>query len=140
MIRIHALMAGLAASALLAACDTIAVPGFGDGSGCRTIYVYRTNGGIQPISNCGGLPRDTLLAKVAPQSVAPQSAEAAQPLQEGAPAAPAAAVVTPISAAAKATSPYDPPATPYPGPNEMLERGDMAAFMTRVRTDYAKKD
>jgi electron-transferring-flavoprotein dehydrogenase len=39
-------------------------------SGCRTVYVFRPNGGVQPISNCGGLPRDTLMAqKAAPAAV-----------------------------------------------------------------------
>jgi hypothetical protein len=63
MNRFHALIASLAASAVLARCAGVGIPGFGDSSGCRTVYVYRTNGGIQPISNCGGLPRDTLMAQ-----------------------------------------------------------------------------
>jgi tetratricopeptide (TPR) repeat protein len=129
MNKLQALMAGIAASAALAACSSVGFPGFGENSGCRTIYVYRSTGGIQPISNCGGLPRDTLTAqKAATQALEIQPAEG-----------PDAAPVTPVSAAAAATVPYDPPAG-YPGPNEMLENADMSAFMARVRADYARKD
>jgi tetratricopeptide (TPR) repeat protein len=130
MNRFHALMASLAASAVLASCAGVGIPGFGDSSGCRTVYVYRTNGGIQPISNCGGLPRDTLMAQGArTQGLDVQSADG-----------PESAPVTPVSAAAAATAPYDPVETGYPGPNEMLENADMSAFMARVRSDYARKD
>ncbi|MDP3740667.1 MAG: hypothetical protein Q8R02_24990 [Hyphomonadaceae bacterium] len=134
MKKLHALMAGIASATFLAACAGIGAPGFGDGgSGCRTVYVYRSTGGIQPISNCGGgLPRDTLTA----QKVAPALLERlAEPGQENAaPATPP----TPVSAAAQATAPVEPPAS-YPGPNEMLENADMSAFMARVRADYAAK-
>jgi tetratricopeptide (TPR) repeat protein len=135
MNKLHSLMAGIAAAALLGACGTVGVPGFGDGaSGCRTVYVFRPNGGVQPISNCGGLPRDTLMAqKAAPAAV---SIERAEPLQEG---QEAAAPVSPVSKAALATKPYDPPTAPYAGANEMLEAADMSAFMGRVRADFAKK-
>ncbi len=123
------LILAASATAILSACAAVGVPGFGDNGGCRTVYVYRAGGGIQPISNCGGLPRDTIMA---------QKATALQLEVEGAPAADAAPVATPVSAAAKATAPYDKPAG-YPGANEMLENGDMAAFMGRVRADYARK-
>jgi tetratricopeptide (TPR) repeat protein len=136
MKTLHALMTGIATAALLMGCASVGVPGFGDGSGCRTVYVYRSTGGIQPISNCGGgLPRDTLTAqKAAPAALEVQREEPLQPGQE------AAAPVTPISPAALATKPYDSPANPYPGANEMLENADMAAFMGRVRADFAKKE
>ena len=80
MNKLHALMAGIASAALLAACAGVGAPGFGDGgSGCRTIYVYRSTGGIQPISNCdGGLPRDTLSAKNAEPAVLERLAEPGQ--------------------------------------------------------------
>lgn len=136
MKKLQSLMAGIAAAGLLAACaNGIAVPGFGDGSGCRTIYVYRSTGGIQPISNCGGggLPRDTLTAQKATMAAQAEREEELQPGQE--PAAP----VTPVSTAALSTKPYEGPAAGYPGANEMLENADMAAFMGRVRADYAKK-
>jgi len=134
MKKLHSLMAGIAAAGLLAACaNGIGVPGFGDGSGCRTVYVYRTTGGIQPISNCGGLPRDMLTAQKATMSVQAEREQVLEPGQE--PAAP----VTPVSQAALSTKPYDAPATGYPGANEMLENADMSAFMGRVRADYAKK-
>jgi tetratricopeptide (TPR) repeat protein len=128
MNKLHALLAGIAASAVLASCTTMGLPGFGDPAGCRTIYVYRSNGGIQPISSCGGLPRDTLTAQKSTQSLEIQSAED-----------PDTAAPTPVSAAAAATAPYDPPAG-YAGPNDMLENADMSAFMARVRDDYARRD
>src|SRR5262245_12069722 len=128
------------ATAILAACASgggVGLPGFGDSSnGCRTVYVYRTGGGIQPVSNCGSggnLPRDTFMA----QSLTTRSVEVpgAEPQVER-PGEPAAAPVTPVSAAAKATAPYDAPGKPYPGANEMLQNADMAAFMGRVRSDF----
>jgi tetratricopeptide (TPR) repeat protein len=137
MKKLHSLMAGAAAAGLLAACASgLAVPGFGDGSGCRTVYVYRSTGGIQPISNCGagGLPRDTLTA----QKASPTSLEVQRetPTPEG---QEQAAPVTPVSQAALATRPYEAPKAAYPGANEMLENADMSAFMGRVRADFAKK-
>jgi tetratricopeptide (TPR) repeat protein len=125
---IQRLAVAASATAILAGCTTgFPVPGFGDASGCRTIYVYR-GGGVQPVSNCGGggVPRDTLTAqRVTPQGFVAESED------------PNAPVVTPVSAAAKATAPYD--QVTYPGANEMIENADMAAFMARVRADFAKK-
>jgi tetratricopeptide (TPR) repeat protein len=135
MNKLHSLMAGIAAAALLAACASVGVPGFGDGaSGCRTVYVFRPTGGVQPISNCGGLPRDTLTAQRSTLSV---EAVREEPLAEG---QEAAAPVTPVSQTALATKPYDSPVAPYAGANEMLEAADMSAFMSRVRADFAKKE
>src|SRR5262245_31422488 len=138
MTRLHGLMAGAALAALVAGCSTtgIGFPGFGESSSnCKTIYVYRSTGGIQPISNCGtSVPRHTLTAQaVKPQSLAKLEQDGAPVLQDA-----DAPVVTPVSAAAKATAPYDKPAA-YAGANEMLENADMAAFMGRVRTDFSKK-
>mgnify|MGYP003507863011 FL=1 len=85
MKKLHSLMAGIAAAGLLAACASgIGVPGFGDGSGCRTIYVYRSTGGIQPISNCGGggLPRDMLTAQKATMAAQAEREEVLQPKQD----------------------------------------------------------
>ncbi len=134
MKKLHILMAGIASAALLAGCASVGVPGFGDNSGCRTIYVFRgSTGGIQPVSNCGdSLPRDRLMASAAPAA----AFEAGEPLVEGEEATPA---LTPVSTAALATAPVEPPEG-YPGPNEMLENADMAAFMGRVRADYASKE
>jgi len=141
MTKFNGLMAGIALAALAAACTTtgLGVPGFGDSaSGCRTIYVYR-GGGIQPVSNCsgggGGVPRELRAKSVQPQALAS--------LQEDAPVlqdANAPQPVTPVSLAAKATAPVEPPKDGYPGANEMLENADMSAFMTRVRTDFSKKE
>ncbi len=125
----------LAASAavLLGACATGGVPGFGDMGGCRTVYVF-TGGGVQPMSTCGQLPRDTLSVQRAMIA----------PLPEGdAPVDPAAALVqpvTPASAAAAATAPFDAPLAPYASPNAMIENADMNAFMTRVRRDFANSE
>lgn len=136
MKQFHATVAGIAAAAVLAGCSSIGLPGFGENSGCRTVYVFRgSTGAIQPVSNCGdSLPRDRLM--VAEPAALSATVEGGEPLAEGEqPTAP----VTPVSAAARATAPAEPPAG-YPGPNEMLENADMAAFMGRVRADYAKKE
>lgn len=127
------LILAASATAILSACTSLGVPGFGDAGGCRTVYVV-TNGGVQPISNCGGLPRDTLSA-----STMMAAADQAQPLEADDPDAPPAPVVTAVSPAALATAPYEKPATPYASPQQMIESADMAAFMQRVREDYAKK-
>jgi tetratricopeptide (TPR) repeat protein len=143
MQKLHGLMAGIAMAALAAACTTqgLGIPGFGESGGCKTIYVYRSNGGIQPISNCGGsdgLPRDTLRAqRAAPQALAELKQDGEAPVLQDANAEP---VATPVSAAAKATAPYDAPEHPYASANEMIEKADMAAFMARVRSDFAKKE
>jgi tetratricopeptide (TPR) repeat protein len=124
------LILAASASALLSACASIGVPGFGDAGGCRTVYVV-VGGGVQPVSNCGGLPRDTLGAKRMMAAVDPLGATEidAEP----------APVVTPISDAAEATAPYEAPERPYASPQEMIENADMAAYMARVREDYANR-
>ena len=136
MKKLHALMAGIAAAAMLSACAGVGVPGFGENSGCRTVYVFKpSTGGVQPISNCGdSLPRDTMMA----QRAAPieRETEAGEPAVEGQAPEP---IPTPVSVAARATAPFEPPAG-YPGANEMIENADMNAFMGRVRADYAKKE
>jgi len=125
------------ATAFLSACTSIGVPGFSE-NGCRTVYVF-TGGGVQPMNSCGMVPREdatpkTMMALAQPQLETPVDPDAP-------PGDPAARTepVTPVSAAAKATSPYDKPIGGYPGPNEMLEAADMAAFMGRVRSDFAKR-
>jgi tetratricopeptide (TPR) repeat protein len=133
------LILAASATAILAACTTIGVPGFGDASGgCRTVYVF-TGGGVQPVNTCGAVPRESAAPKAMMAMAQPQAETPADP--DAPPADPAAqpAPVTPISAAAAATAPYDKALANYAGGNEMIEGGDMAAFMTRVRTDYAKK-
>lgn len=123
----------LAASAavLLTACATGGIPGFGDAGGCRTVYVY-SGGGIQPINTCGGIPRETMTVQRAMIQAAPET-----PVD---PAAEPAPVVTPVSSAAQATAPYEKPLAPYPNANAMIENADMAAFMGRVRTNYASSE
>ena len=127
-----ALILAASAAALLSACATGGVPGFGDVGGCRTVYVF-TGGGVQPMNTCGVLPRDSIMAQRA--LIAPE-AETEAPAD---PAAPPRPVVTPASEAARATAPFDAPA-PYAGANEMIENADMNAFMTRVRTNFAGSD
>jgi len=121
------LILAASATALLTACAGMGVPGFGDAGGCRTVYVF-TGGAIQPVSSCGGVPRETLTAQ--------RAMIASVPVEEADPDAPAAPAVTPVSAAAQATAPYDAPPS-YASPNAMIENADMAAFMERVRTDFA---
>ncbi len=128
------------ATAVLAACTSLGAPGFGEG-GCRTVYVF-TGGGVQPMNSCGMVPREDAAPKTLMAEIQPQLETADESADPNAPAAnPARRIepVTPISAAAKATAPYEKPRAPYPGANDMIEAGDMAAFMARVRGDYAKK-
>src|SRR5690606_38821456 len=117
MKKFQATVAGIAAAALLAGCTSVGIPGFGDNSGCRTIYVYRgSTGDIQPVSSCAdSLPRDRLMVP----ETATLSATV-DPEQSPVDGEQPAAQVTPVSAAALAASPVEPPAS-YPGPNEMLE-------------------
>ena len=42
------LILAASATALLSACASMGVPGFGDAGGCRTVYVF-TGGGVQPV-------------------------------------------------------------------------------------------
>lgn len=142
-LNLAGLSAGVAFAALLAGCAEVGGPGFGQQAGCKTVYVFRPGAGggigvVQPMSTCNGVPRDRLDARIAlaAAQLAPEQETASA---DGQPADPAAApvAVKPISAAAEATRPAFPPETPYAGPNEMLENADMAAFMQRVREDYA---
>lgn len=128
------LILAASATALLSACMTGGVPGFGDAGGCRTAYVF-TGGSVQPVNSCGGVPREksTMMAQrslVAPMTVA----DTTEPVD---PAAAPAAVATPVSAAAEATAPTEALPAPYKSPNAMIEAADMSAFMARVRNDYA---
>lgn len=123
------LLLAASATAVLSACASVGVPGFGDAGGCRTVYVV-IGGGVQPVSNCGGLPRENAAPKTMMAMADPQAAPADEP---------AAPEVTPVSAGALATAPYEAPAKPYASPQEMIANGDMAAFMQRVRADYAAK-
>lgn len=125
------------ATAFLAACAGIGAPGFGE-NGCRTVYVF-TGGGVQPVSSCGQLPREDAAPKTMMALAEPLRVEEVDPNAPAVDPAAQPAPVTPVSAAAKATAPYDKPLVPYPGANEMLEAADMSAFMGRVRADYAKK-
>ena len=130
------LILAASATALVSACSSIGVPGFGEAGGCRTVYVV-TGGGVQPISNCGGLPRDGLAARsmmAAADSVQPL--DLADPADPADPDAPPPVVVTPVSQAALATAPYEAPANPYASPQMMIENADMSAFMSRVREDF----
>lgn len=137
------LILAASAAAVLAGCSSTGFPGFGDSSGgCRTVYVF-TGGSVKPMNTCGELPRDTLSTKMAlaePQVeklATPQSTPDGETQPEGEPEE--ELVVSPISDAAKATAPLDQSLARYPGANEMIENADMAAFMARVREDFAKK-
>ena len=121
------LILAASATAILSACTSMGVPGFGDAGGCRTVYVV-IGGGVQPVSNCGGLPRDNAMKTMM---------AAADPA--AAPVDPAAPVATKASAGAMATAPYEKPLAPYANPQAMIEAADMSAFMQRVRDDYAIK-
>ncbi len=120
------LILAASAAALLTACAGMGAPGFGEADGCRTVYVF-TGGGIQAISSCGGVPREATIQRAMISSA---------PVGEADPDAPAPPVVAPVSTAALATAPHDAP-PPYASPNAMIENADMAAFMARVRADYA---
>jgi tetratricopeptide (TPR) repeat protein len=133
-LRLRALVGTVTLAALMAGCASVG--GFAD-SGCRTIYVFKPASGgvggvVQPVSACGGsgLPRDALQKSTltAAAQATPAEGEAAAPV-----------TVSVVSAAAKTTAPQYPAAGGYKGANEMLEGGDMSAFMARVRTDYAAK-
>ena len=130
------LLFAASATAMLSACVSMGVPGFGDAGGCRTVYVF-TGGAVQPVNSCGAVPRETIMAQKA--MIQAEPLEPLEPLDPGAaptdPAAPPPPVVTPVSAAAEATAPHDP--QQYPGANAMVENADMAAFMKRVRTGFA---
>ena len=126
------LLIAASATALLSACASMGVPGFGDAGGCRTVYVF-TGGAVQPVNSCGAVPRETMMAQKAMISAQPLDLEPVDPA--AAPADPAP-VVTPVSEAAAATAPRDTPAQ-YAGANAMIENADMAAFMARVRSGFA---
>ncbi|MDZ4761535.1 MAG: tetratricopeptide repeat protein [Alphaproteobacteria bacterium] len=127
MQKLQILLGGVAASVLLTACATgIGLPGAPNG--CRTIYVLRPSiggapGAVQPVNSCTAVPRDRLLT----QALAANGEE---------PVSPARLLVS-VSDAAQATRPLAAPAEAYPGPSEMLENGDMAAFMALIRSDLA---
>ena len=131
------LFLAVSATAVLSACASMGVPGFGE-SGCRTVYVF-TGGGVQPMNSCGMVPREDAAPKTVMALAQPQLETAIDP--DAPPGDPAARTepVTPVSAAAKATAPYDKPLGGYPGPNEMLEAADMSAFVGLVRADFAKR-
>ncbi len=126
------LLIAASATAMLSACASMGVPGFGDAGGCRTVYVF-TGGAVQPVNSCGAVPRETMMAQKAMISAQPLDLEPVDPA--AAPAEPAP-VVTPVSAAAEATAPREAPAG-YRGANGMIENADMAAFMARVRSGFA---
>jgi tetratricopeptide (TPR) repeat protein len=140
-LKLRLLMAGVALAALAgcAAGGGMSVAGIGDSKGCRTIYVFRPPigdgaGVVQPMNSCGNVPRDGF-APQASKLVQAQEAGAANP-NGGASDAPPPVRVS-ISAPAETTRPAFAPKEAYPGPNEMIENADMAAFMTLVRSDYA---
>lgn len=96
--------------------------GVGGQAGCRTIFVFvpgenGENGRVAPVNQCDPLPREDL---VEPALVDLADATMA------------------VSAAARSTRPAGSPS--YSNPNEMLEAGDMAAFMAQVREDYTQDE
>ena len=114
--HIRTLLGGVAALGVLGGC---AADGLSGSGGCRTVFIYAPSAGgggvVQPVSTCGGLPREQLQTTLT-----------------------AAATPGRVSPAAEATRPSSPPESPYPGPSEMLARADMAAFMERVASDYSE--
>ena len=124
------LLFAASATAMLSACASMGVPGFGDAGGCRTVYVF-TGGAVQPVNSCGAVPRETIMAQKAMISAQPLELEPVDPAAAPEP------VVTPVSAAAEATAPRETPGA-YPGANAMIENADMAAFMARVRSSFAR--
>lgn len=64
IVRSLSVLGPLVASAavLLSACSATGLA-FGDG-GCRTVYVL-SGGVVQPVSSCGGIPREALMAGLA---------------------------------------------------------------------------
>ncbi len=137
-LKLQLLLAGAALS-VLAGCaagggGVVSLAGASDSKGCRTIYVFRpaigeSAGVVQPVNSCGNVPRDGLT---------PQANKLVQVQEAGAAKADAPPLIQVlISTPAEKTRPAYAPKVAYPGPNEMLENADMAAFMTRVRSDYA---
>src|SRR5690349_7571138 len=122
------------ATAVHSACAAIGAPGFGDAGGCRTVYVF-TGGGVQPVNTCGSLPRENAAPKAMMARAEPQVEVEADPNAPPGDPAMTPAPVMPVSAAARATALYDKGLYNYPGANEMIEAGDMSAFMARVRED-----
>jgi tetratricopeptide (TPR) repeat protein len=133
--KLQLLMAGVALAALAGcAADGGGRAGFGDSKGCHTVYVFQPAAGegrgvVQPVNSCGVVPRDGFSG----QSNKPVPAKDAGAADADA----ASAIKVAISRPAETTRPVYAPKEAYPGPNEMLENGDMAAFMTLVRSDYA---
>jgi len=115
MKRSLAMLVSSSALALVAGCAQLAMPGQ---AGCRTVFVFvpgegGEGGAVAPVTQCDELPREQLDAAEV------QLADA----------------MPPISPAANATRPPG-PARAYSGPDEMLEHGDMAAFIEQVRQGY----
>jgi tetratricopeptide (TPR) repeat protein len=131
-LRLRVLMAGVAGAALLGACATVPIPGIADGNGCRTVYVFRPGigeqrGVVQPVSTCGGLPRDRLESLTVERNSLTSTVGQIE-----------TASFT-VSPQADATKPAYAPAAPYSDAMSMIENGDMAAFMARVHKDFSDK-
>ena len=129
-LKLQFLLAGVALSALGGCAGGMPAPGLGaeTANGCRTVYVFHP-----PASEGAGTVEPANRCATAEPALIPFRAPDAQTASDGAPAA------TPVSVStrAAATRPAFPPKDAYPGPNEMLENADMAAFMGQVRGDYA---
>lgn len=114
MKRTLAMLVSSSALALVAGCAQM---GVGGQSGCRTVFVFVPgeggDGAVTPVTQCDELPREQL--------------------DDGAIVDLAAATL--LSPAARATRPPG-GGGGYSDPNEMLENGDMAAFMEQVRESY----
>ncbi len=133
-LKLQLLLASVALSALGGCAGGMPAPGLGaeTTNGCRTVYVYRpsadeTAGTVETANSCAASEQ----AAAAPQTPAPDTKDAS------ADESTAARTPVPVSARAEATRPAFAPKEAYPGPNEMLENADMAAFIGQVRGDYA---
>ncbi len=120
-LKLSRLLAASVALGVLAACAT--GPGSQSAGGCRTIFVFLPgeSGGVQPLRTCNGLPRDGLQ----PQSLTADAAPTTGSLA--------------VSPEAAATAAPGFPADGYASANAMIQNADMAAFMARVRSDYAEE-
>lgn len=130
------LLLGTSASLMLAACASIDPWGSGDqAGGCRTVYIF-TGGSVQAGNTCGALLRETGAAATVTALAEPKPDT---PGRADAPVTSSSPQLLTVSAAAAQTAPHDRELARYPGANEMIEAGDMAAFMGRVRADFGKK-
>ncbi|MEZ5939028.1 MAG: tetratricopeptide repeat protein [Hyphomonadaceae bacterium] len=121
------LLGAVGAAALLAGCAQLGGAGQ---ARCQSIFVYipgADGGRVQPLSTCGGLPRDELAGTTLLAAHDEAGEGESDPALKTAEAS--------VSAAARQTA--SPMKVAYSSPQEMLQAGDMSAFMARTRADFA---